>query len=1337
MSLELNATREIDWIQSGSPVGLTPLSVFFGHGDGASAFQVATAFASSEPSRSDLKSLYLGRKGKLTVSLIVAVECGETVHLFGPEEESQPTGLKKAVAKRFLDAVLAQPNSLLAYKRAMSLLRSAQTTAFTGFVNNGLFSSYLIREKVIERTDWSARTSKAKAHVGLRHRSLIESLGFVVEATPQQTMLLKAGSDVNRVVAILLDQNETFEGRTDRFQASPVEWGLMVAAERKAPWVIALREDQIRLYPALDGVGVGQKSQVETYFEIDLLAIDDDKLGFLELIFTATALESGGTAEQLLEESHRFATSLGLRLRERVYESVVPGLSVAVASKIRDLGHELDAAGLDFAYKLTLRILFRLLFQAYAEDRGLLPAGRNERFDKNSLKSWTDSFLKRDPELAWGESSSIWFDLLQVWNAIDEGNPDMGVPAYNGGLFGSNPDMHAAGALIKQLELRDKDLGPALSALLIDETEDGVPGAVDFRSLSVREFGTIYEGLLESSLSLAKEDLTVDKAGAWVPAKPGEPVLAEKDAVYFHNASGERKATGSYYTPAFVVNHLVRRSVEPAIKAHLEAVRILIQKDDLAGAYRTFFDFRVADLAMGSGHFLVAAIDNIEMHMRAFLSQPANFIPGVVEEMERLEQAAKDALGLDVAAFQEIERSSLLRRQIARRCIYGLDINELAVELSRLAIWIHTFVPGLPMSSLDHGLVCGNSLTGIATVDEALDVLVPGRKGQAVFFSDVVESSLDNAKDLLLDSASKTEATKAEVKQAASAASVARENAQVARDVFDVAVAARLGTLNAAELWTTEQLSEAAKRDDVVKLIDSLNPAHLPYLFPEVFLRDKPGFDALVGNPPFQEVVVEELQFWSRRFPGLKAKSNAEQQSTMLVYREKYPELCSEFEAEQQTLALFRRALNSSAFPGMGTGDVDLYKAFAWRFLDLVRVGGALALVLPNSIWNTQGNALWRKALISKGRSEIVLVTNKDVWVFENVNPGYRFTFVSLEKGLENLVSIRGTFSSKQAFENGLKSEAVIVTPQQLIEADPEVTIPSFQSTSDFNLWLKMIKFPPIGDGRLGSSRRDIQVAPMRELDATLDGKKKGIFTNNPEDHPVFNHLNVGSLSWEESIGAFNYAQKDPYVDLATQDALKLCVREGSAYSMLTPDQIRSSGHPILNPRIVFRDVVHSTNQRKVWVSLAPKGVLLTNKAPYLIFRGTPLEAQAYLLGLLSSGIVDWFGHSRIGLSLNFFIFYTIPVPTWTPDNRLMNRVAELATGLSLASPGDFGDWVTLASPISLQEDRTDSHAEIDGIATLLYGLDDDEVKIVFDGSNQTRSKYEMVMKYREQWRNE
>ena len=144
----------------------------------------------------------------------------------------------------------------------------------------------------------------------------------------------------------------------------------------------------------------------------------------------------------------------------------------------------------------------------------------------------------------------------------------------------------------------------------------------------------------------------------------------------------------------------------------------------------------------------------------------------------------------------EIETGALLRRQIARRCIYGLDLNLIAVELARLGIWIHTFVPGLPMSALDHNLVVGNSLTGIGTIDEVLDVLEPQRKpGQDSFFADEVGAALDAARLRLMRAARTAEATKAEVKEAARAHAKAMEDAADAKALFDAAVGVRLGVI--------------------------------------------------------------------------------------------------------------------------------------------------------------------------------------------------------------------------------------------------------------------------------------------------------------------------------------------------------------------------------------------------------------------------------------------------------------------------------------------------------------------------------------------------------------
>ena len=169
---------------------------------------------------------------------------------------------------------------------------------------------------------------------------------------------------------------------------------------------------------------------------------------------------------------------------------------------------------------------------------------------------------------------------------------------------------------------------------------------------------------------------------------------------------------------------------------------------------------------MGSGHFLVAAVDKIEALMRTFLTEHA--VPGVTEELLRLAAVARDALGTDDVAKSEVDEVGLLRRQVARRCIYGLDINPMAVELARLALWIHTFVPGLPMSNLDHGLVNANSLTGIGTIDEALDALQPDREpGEIGLFDEILTDQLASSKTLLVDVANASEANKAEVEEGA------------------------------------------------------------------------------------------------------------------------------------------------------------------------------------------------------------------------------------------------------------------------------------------------------------------------------------------------------------------------------------------------------------------------------------------------------------------------------------------------------------------------------------------------------------------------------------------
>ena len=122
--------------------------------------------------------------------------------------------------------------------------------------------------------------------------------------------------------------------------------------------------------------------------------------------------------------------------------------------------------------------------------------------------------------------------------------------------------------------------------------------------------------------------------------------------------------------------------------------------------------------------------------------------------------------------------------------------------------------------------------------------------------------------------------------------------------------------------------------------LGGLTPLHFPIAFPEVFLRKRQGFDVIIGNPPWQEATVEEDAFWARHFPGLRALPQREQEAQKKKLRRTRPDLVASYKGELNAMERVRDALVSGAYPGMGTGDPDLYKAFCWRFWHLTTTDG-------------------------------------------------------------------------------------------------------------------------------------------------------------------------------------------------------------------------------------------------------------------------------------------------------------------------------------------------------------------------------------------------------------
>ena len=566
-------------------------------GNGAHPVEVAVARFGSAPTRTALLATWKHRRAGRAAPVLLVVLHPEGAALCGASGEEPPVYPRADAGQveRLCREVLDQPDRHSALRFLAHALPSLET-ALPGLNNEGLLAMHELEHGAPDRRDWSEARRKATVAVGKRDESLLRALGFQVERLDNLTSLLRGG-DRRIALAVMLHETESPEAGTERFNSlSPVSYALAKADSENLAWVVLVQGNRLRLYSTDVDAGVGRRGRTETFVECQPSLLSDQHLPYLWLLYSAEALAQDGSLREILSESHRFAGSLAERLRERIYDEVVPVLSQGIA-EARDLKAP-GPAELERTYEMALTVLFRLLFIAYAEDRDLLPYRFNESYRRRSLKQKAQELadcVARDTPIAHG--SSHWQETALLWDAVANGNRKWSVPAYDGGLFTSDPQVSRSGAGLAGIVVPNAAFEEALRGLLVIETAEGVPGPVDFRSLGVREFGTIYEGLLESELALADTDLTLSKQGAYMPARKKDTVAVSRGEVYLHNRSGARKSSGSYYTKQFAVEHLLDGSLQPALADHFKRLGELDDTD----AAEAFFDFRVADIAMGSG----------------------------------------------------------------------------------------------------------------------------------------------------------------------------------------------------------------------------------------------------------------------------------------------------------------------------------------------------------------------------------------------------------------------------------------------------------------------------------------------------------------------------------------------------------------------------------------------------------------------------------------------------------------------------------------------------------------------------------------------------------------
>ena len=969
---------------------------------------------------------------------------------------------------------------------------------------------------------------------------------------------------------------------------------------------------------------------------------------------------------------------------------------------------------------MALIVLFRLLFIAYAEDRDLLPYRHNDAYRRRSLKQKAQELatcVEQEKPIAAGDSH--WREFQLLCEAVAVGNAEWGVPPYDGGLFTGDPDVSSSGAAVAAITVPNESFEAALRHLLVIDTREGVSGPVDFRSLGVREFGTIYEGLLESELGVAETDLALDKKGVYRPARRRDSVAVGAGETYLHNRSGVRKSSGSYYTKSFAVEHLLEGALEPALDDHFARLRSM----DEADAANAFFDFRVADIAMGSGHFLIAAVDRIEKRMADALA--ARNLPGVQQELDALRGAALAALK-ELAVSTTIEDGPLLRRLIARRCIYGVDLNGLSAQLARLAVWIHTFVPGLPLSFLDHNLVHGNSLVGVGTIDqirekfEDLDALplFPLDAGSLLGRAAAPLRRLANLNDATLEDISAARTARREASLAI------RSTAALCDLIMAQPIADDASPITQEDLGKWDPGLEDGGFGGAVhsarRALDGLHALHFPVSFPEVFLGDRPGFDVILGNPPWQEATLEEHAFWARHFPGLRSQPQRTQELEKARLREERPDLVSQYEAELSEAARIRRALVGGAYPGMGTGDPDFYKAFCWRFWRLAaRNGGRIGVVLPRSALAAKGSTNFRLTMFSGlADLDVTMLLNRAGWVFDDAEHRYTIGLVSAvrraEGDKESRLRLRGPYSALSRFRANVVREPVEFLGSDVRKWNDSASLPLLPHQDSVEVFAQLREAPRLDLNLAGQWR----ARPDRELDATNQKPLMDLSGDCPDGFwPVYKGESFDL--WNPDTGTY-YAWADPEPALRWLRNKRL--RAGRA-KRDSPHREFNMGHlndrstlPCLRPRVAFRDSTNRTNHRTVLACLVPPNVFMGNQAPYLLWPRGDEKDQAFLLGLLSSIPLDWYARRFVETHVNYFVFNPFPIPRPRRDDLRWRRVVELSG--RLACPDDrFLDWADSVGvgcgPLGSDE-KDDMIHELDAVVGRLYGLEEGQLVHVF-----------------------
>jgi hypothetical protein len=447
--------------------------------------------------------------------------------------------------------------------------------------------------------------------------------------------------------------------------------------------------------------------------------------------------------------------------------------------------------------------------------------------------------------------------------------------------------------------------------------------------------------------------------------------------------------------------------------------------------------------------------------------------------------------------------------------------------------------------------------------------------------------------------------------------------------------------------------------------------------------------------------------------------SPREQEALKARLRKERPDLVALYEQEVLRAEAARKALVTGPYPGMGTGDPDVYKAFCWRFWNLVAtVGGTIGVVLPRSAWNAKGSTEFRVEVLQRSEPlDVTMLVNNRQWVFPEVHPQYSIGLNAIRRAQPHgkSVALRGPYPSLDRFTSGVKLPPSEFAGNEVMEWTDTASLPLLPTEESLEVFSQLRKAPrlDLNDDRSWRAR------PHTELHATNDKELMDLASENcPRGFwPVFKGESFDI--WEPDSGRY-YAWADPQKVIPALQAKRQRGgrnRKSPFYEFDTAWLRDVKTLSCSFARIAFRDVSRATDSRTVRVALLPPGVFVANQAPYLLWPRGDEADQAYLLGVLSSIPLDWYARRFVETHMNFYITNPFPIPRPDRTDPLWRRTKQLAGRLACPD-ARYAIWAEAVRVPngSLDASAKESHInELDAVVAHLYGLEEKQLVHIFE----------------------